>query len=144
MLAILSRHVLGVRVSAQEVSNAPQRIVHAARAFLERPLGDRQWRYLYIDETNFRVRRTTVDREPTLVVLGVDEGSYKSVQAMVQGDKDSRPAWEMVFSDLKRPGLDPSAVELGIMDGLPGLADAFREASLARGRRAAGCTRRAA
>jgi transposase-like protein len=128
MLAILSGRVLGVRVSAQEVSNALQRVVPAARAFLERPLGDRRWRYLYIDGTNFRVRRTTVDLEPTLVVLGVDEGGYKSVLAMVQGDKDSRAAWEMVFDDLKRRGLDPSVVELGIMDGLAGLADAFREA----------------
>jgi putative transposase len=62
------------------------------------------------------------------VVLGVDEGGFKSVLAMVQGDRDSRAAWEMVFSELKRRGLDASAVEFGITDGLPGLADAFREA----------------
>lgn len=128
MLAILSGRVLGHKVSTQEVSNALQTLVPAARSFLERPLGSRRWQYLYVDGTNFRVRRTTVGLEPTLVVLGVDEQGFKSVLAMVQGDKDSRSAWEMVFAELKERGLDGSAVQLGIMDGLPGLADAFREA----------------
>jgi putative transposase len=128
MLAILSGRVLGVKVSATEVSNALHTLVPAARAFLERPLGTRRWRYLYVDGTNFRVRRTTVALEPTLVVLGVDEHGFKSVLAMTSGDKDSRRAWEMVFADLKLRGLDPSAVELGIMDGLPGLDVAFVEA----------------
>lgn len=127
MLAVLSRHVLGVKISAQEVSNSLERIIPAAREFLHRPLGMRQWRYLYIDGTNFRVRRSTVELEPTLVVLGVDESGHKSVISMVQGDKENRRCWEMVFADLKERGLDASGVQLGIMDGLPGLADAFRE-----------------
>jgi putative transposase len=128
MLAMLSRRVMGVRVSAQEVSNAMQTLVPAAKRFLERPLGDRRWVYLYVDGTNFRVRRSTVAIEPTLVVLGVDDQGHKSVLAMVQGDKDARGAWEIVFQELKNRGLDGSAVQLGIMDGLPGLASAFREA----------------
>ncbi len=97
---------------------------------IERPLGSRKFQYLFIDGTNFHVRRTTVEREPTLVVIGVDETNRKSVLAMVQGDKDSRAAWEMVFAQLKERGLDASAVKLGIMDGLPGLEAAFREAFL--------------
>lgn len=128
MLAQLSGRVLGVKVSQQEVSNALATLVPAARRFLERPIGDRRWMYLYVDGTNFRVRRTTVDLEPTLVVLGVDEAGHKSVLSMVQGDRDSRAAWEMVLADLKVRGLDGSAVQLGIMDGLPGLSDAFLEA----------------
>lgn len=127
-LALVSKRVLGVEVSAQEVSNSIATILPAARKFLERPLGTRRWVYLYVDGTNFSVRRTTVEKEPTLVVLGVDDAGHKSILAMVQGDKDSRGAWEMVFARLKERGLDASAVELGIMDGLPGLAAAFREA----------------
>ena len=128
MLAQMSGPLLGIRVSAKEVSNALHTIVPAAKAFLSRPLGDRKWMYLYVDGTNFRVRRTTVDVEPTLVVLGVDETGRKSVLSMVQGDKDSRTAWDAVFVDLKERGLDGSCVLAGIMDGLPGLGDAFREA----------------
>ena len=123
MLAQMSGPLLGIRVSAKEVSNALHTIVPAAKAFLSRPLGDRKWMYLYVDGTNFRVRRTTVDVEPTLVVLGVDETGRKSVFSMVQGDKDSRTAWDAVFVDLKERGLDGSCVLAGIMDGLPGLGD---------------------
>jgi putative transposase len=128
MLSTLSGRVLGVKVSAQEVSNSLGAIMPAARGFLERPLGGRRWRYLYVDGTFFSVRRSTVAKEPTLVVLGVDDGGYKSVLSMVQGDKDSRAAWEMVFADLKARGLESAHVELGIMDGLPGLPAAFLEA----------------
>ena len=128
MLAQVSGRILGVRVSAQEVSNSLHKIVPAAKAYLERPLGERRFMYLYVDGTNFRVRRTTVAKEPTLVVIGVDEKGHKSVLSMVQGDKDARAAWEMVFAELKARGLDGSAVRLGIMDGLPGLAAAFVDA----------------
>lgn len=127
-LALVSHHVLGIRVSAQEVATSLHLIVPAAKKFLERPLGTRRWIYLYVDGTHFYVRRTTVAKEPTLVVLGVDDGGHKSVLAAVQGDKDSRAAWEMVFARLKERGLDASAVQLGVMDGLPGLAAAFEAA----------------
>ena len=128
MLSYVSTRVLGVRVSPQEVSNALSTIVPAARKFLERPLTGRRFQYLYLDGTNFPVRRTTVEKEPTLVVIGVDEGGFKSLIAMVQGDKESRTSWEMVFSRMKERGLDPSSIKLGIMDGLPGLEAAFEEA----------------
>lgn len=128
MLSTLSRRLLGVKVSAQEVSSSLDSILPSARKFLERPLGDRRWIYLYLDGTFFSVRRSTVAKEPTLVVLGVDDGGYKSVLSLVFGDKDSRGAWAMVFASLKERGLDGSSVQLGIMDGLPGLASAFTEA----------------
>jgi hypothetical protein len=114
MLAHLSGSVLGIRVSAKEVSNALHTIIPAAKAFLSRPLGERKWMYLYVDGTNFRVRRSTVGIEPTLVVLGVDETGRKSVLSMIQGDKDSRAAWEAVFVDLKERGLDGSCIRAGI------------------------------
>jgi putative transposase len=128
MLSQVSRRVLGIQVSPPEVSNALKTILPQAKAFLERPLSGRAYKYLYVDGTNFSVRRTTVEREPTLVVIGVDVNDKKSVLAMVQGDKDSRSAWEMVFATLKERGLDASKVQLGIMDGLVGLGEAFLEA----------------
>jgi putative transposase len=124
-LALVSRRVLGVKVSAQEVSNSLKAIVPAARKFLERPLGDRRWVF-YVDGT-YSVRRTTVAKEPTLVVLGIDDEGHKSVLAMVQGDKDNCWTWKVVFDELNARGLDASAVRFGVMDGLPGLAGQFRE-----------------
>ena len=128
MLSRISGSVLGVPVSAQEVSESIDRILPAAKRFLERPLGDRNWIYLYIDGTNFKVRRSTVDREPTLVVVGVDDQGRKSVLAMVQGAKDSRTAWDAVFAHMRERGMQSESVQLGIMDGLPGLGSAFLEA----------------
>jgi putative transposase len=128
MLARISDQILGVRVSHTEVSRSLATLVPAAKQFLERPLGDRRFKYLYCDGTFFRIRRGTVDAEPTLVVLGVDMEDRRSILAMIQGDKDAAGAWRMVFARLKERGLDASAVELGVMDGLPGLATAFREA----------------
>ena len=125
---MVSRKVLGIQVSPQEVSNALHTIVPAAKRFLGRSLSERKFKYLYIDGTNFHVQRTTVAREPTLVVIGVDTDNCKSVIAAVNGDKESKSSWAMVFSELKERGLDASAVQLGIMDGLPGLMDAFAEA----------------
>lgn len=127
-LALVSRRVLGLHVSAQEVSNSMQAVVPAAKRFLERPLGDRRWVFLYVDGTYFSVRRSTVAKEPTLVVLGIDDTGRKSVLAMMQGDKDARSTWKVVSADLKARGLDASAVRFGVMDGLPGLAAEFREA----------------
>jgi putative transposase len=136
MLAHMSERIVGVKVSHTEVSRSIKTLVPAAKRFLDRPLGERRYKYLYVDGTFFHVRRTTVDREPTLVVLGVDESDRRSILAMIQGDKDAVAAWRMVFATLKERGLDASAVELGIMDGLPGLqtafAEAFRNAKTAR------------
>jgi transposase-like protein len=125
-LAQLSHKILGVRVSHSEVSQSLHTVIPGARRFLERSLAGRQFMYLYVDGTSFHVRRQdTVAREPVLVVIGVDTQGKKSVLCMSPGDKDSRPAWERVFSDLKARGLDAAAVKLGIMDGLPGLPEAF-------------------
>lgn len=136
MLSHMSERIVGVKVSHTEVSRSIKTLVPAAKRFLDRPLGDRRYKYLYVDGTFFHVRRTTVDREPTLVVLGVDESDRRSILAMIQGDKDAVAAWRMVFATLKERGLDASAVELGIMDGLPGLqtafAESFRNAKTAR------------
>lgn len=127
-MSYVSRRILGLSISPQEVSNSIKTILPAAERFLERDLSGRKFKYLWVDGTNFNIRRTTVDREPTLVVIGVDEEDKKSVLAMIQGDKDAKSAWEMVFYRLKERGLDSQAVQLGIMDGLPGLPEAFLSA----------------
>ena len=64
-----------------------------------------------------------------LVVIGVNEARQRQVLALQAGDKESAPAWKAVFADLVRRGLDPSTIQLGIMDGLPGLEKAFRAAT---------------
>ena len=43
------------------------------------------------------------------------------------GDKESATSWREMFKDLKKRGLDASRIQLGIMDGLPGLERVFKE-----------------
>jgi transposase-like protein len=61
-------------------------------------------------------------------VLGVTEENQRfEILALVMGDRKQADLWEGVFGDLAERGLDREAVELGIMDGLPGLEPTFRK-----------------
>jgi putative transposase len=126
-LSMISERLLGVPVSKSTVSESLSGLSEAARAWLTRPIEDKYWA-LFIDGTNFKVqRRGSTEREPSLVVLGVDATNRRSVLAIEPGTRDNVDSWRAVFRELKRRGLDPSAVRLGIMDGLPGLEALFRE-----------------
>ena len=126
-LAMVSKRVLGVEVSTDTVSQSLEVIEEKALAFLTRPLTAKYWA-LFIDGTNFRIqRRGSVQKEPSLVVLGLDERNCYSILAVEPGTKDCAEAWKSVFSELRGRGLDMKAVRIGIMDGLPGLESVFTE-----------------
>jgi putative transposase len=127
ILAMISRRLLGIEVSKDTVSGSLDLIKGEAEKWLTRPITGRFWA-LYVDGTNFKVqRRGSTEREPSLVVLGVSEDGHRSVLAIEPGTRDNVDSWRAVFRDLKRRGLDPKAVRIGIMDGLPGLEDLFKE-----------------
>ena len=124
-LEMMSRRVLGVEVSRQTVSNSLSEIQGKAVEWLTRPITGKYWA-LYIDGTNFKIqRRGSTEREPSLVVLGVDEKNRKSILAIEPGTKDNVDAWEAVFNELMKRGLRSEDVRIGIMDGLPGLENLF-------------------
>jgi transposase-like protein len=127
-LSMISKRVLGLEVSADTVSKSLHTVEKKALEWLERPLTEQYWA-LYIDGTNFRVqRRGSIEKEPSLVVLGIDSNNRRSILAIQPGKKDSADCWREVFSDLKKRGLQASQICIGIMDGLPGLESAFKEA----------------
>lgn len=126
-LAMVSKRVLGVEVSTDTVSESLGSIEEKALGFLTRRLEKRYWA-LFIDGTNFRIqRRGTTAKEPSLVVLGIDESNRMSLLSVEPGTKDNVEAWAAVFSELSKRGLDMSAVRVGVMDGLPGLEKLFQE-----------------
>lgn len=126
-MAMISRRVLGVEVSKDTVSRSLSVVHEHALNWLTRPLTDRYWA-LYMDGTNFKMqRRGSTEREPSLVVLGVNESNYRSILAVEPGNRDNVDSWRAVFRELKRRGLPAEAVRIGIMDGLPGLERLFRE-----------------
>ncbi len=127
MLAVMGQRILGVEVSHQTVSEALPQLADEATKWLRRPLSKRYWA-LIVDGTYIHVRRRgTVEKEPSLVVLGIDETNRRSVLAIEPGHRDSAETWRTVFRDLKLRGLDASAVKVGVMDGLPGLERVFKE-----------------
>lgn len=82
--------------------------------------------YLFVDGRNFCMcRGKEIEKQCALGVVGVTEGRQRRVLPLQAGDKELAAAWKRVFADLVRRGLDPSTVQLGVMDGLPCLEDAF-------------------
>jgi transposase-like protein len=125
MLAMISRRILGVEVSTATVSDSLELISDKALMWLERPLVKKYWA-LYIDGTNFDIlRRGTTEREPSLVVVGVDDDNRRSLLTIEPGSKENVECWRATFNSLIKRGLDPSAVRIGVMDGLPGLENLF-------------------
>lgn len=126
-MAMISRRLLGVEVSSKTISNSLSLVTEAADNWLQRPITQPYWA-LYIDGTNFNIqRRGSTQKEPSLVVLGIDASNRRSILAIEPGTRDNCDAWRAVFRELKRRGLDPSHVRVGIMDGLPGLERLFKE-----------------
>lgn len=126
-LSMMSKRVLGIEVSHRTISESLSTVEGKAREWLIRPLEGRYWA-LFIDGTNFRIqRRGSVAKEPSLVVLGIDETNRMSLLAVEPGTKDNVDAWRAVFSELVRRGLRTEDVRIGVMDGLPGLETLFQE-----------------
>ncbi len=126
-LSMISKRILGVQVSPQSVHNSLALVEDKALAWLERDLTKKYW-CLFVDGTNFKIqRRGSTAKEPTLVVVGIDDRNCTSILALQPGHKDSAEAWGVVFEDLVKRGLDPRAVQIGVMDGLPGLEKKFKE-----------------
>ena len=98
-----------------------------ALKWLDRDLTKKYW-CLFIDGTNFKIqRRGSTEKEPTLVVVGIDENNCTSLLALQPGQKDNADSWRAVFKDLINRGLDPELIQIGVMDGLPGLEKVFKE-----------------
>lgn len=124
-LEMMSRRILGIAVSRQTISNSLSQIEDKAVEWLTRPITGKYWA-LYIDGTNFKIqRRGSTEREPSLVVLGIDELNKKSILAIEPGTKDNVESWSAVFNELIKRGLKTEDVRIGIMDGLPGLENLF-------------------
>jgi putative transposase len=124
-LSLMAERILGIEISPKTVTNSLVSLADGAEKWLRRPIERKYWA-LMVDGTNFRVRRRgSVEKEPSLVVVGIDESNKRSILAIEPGNRDDVSSWRMVFRELKSRGLDISAVKLGVMDGLPGLETLF-------------------
>ena len=127
-LSLLTKRLIGRSLSATEVSSTTTELKQAVETWRNRDLSREKIKYLFIDGVNFRMRiEKSIEHVPVLVVIGVQEDGTKLVLALQSGDKESAPTWWQLFKDLKKRGLHPASVTLGIMDGLSGLEKVFEE-----------------
>lgn len=126
-MAMISKRILGVDVSTYTVHKSLEVIEEKALQWLDRDLTKKYW-CLFIDGTNFKIqRRGSTEKEPTLVVVAIDESNCTSLLALQSGQKDNAESWRSVFKDLIDRGLNPDLIQIGVMDGLPGLEKVFKE-----------------
>jgi putative transposase len=127
-LSMISAQLIGRRVSHSQVSLVSRELIDAVERWRERDLSLEKIKYLFVDGVCFKMRvAQQVDNVPVLVAIGVNESGQRMVLGLQSGDKESASSWREFFKDLKRRGLDSQHVLLGIMDGLPGLEQVFRE-----------------
>ena len=108
--------------------SAVSRIVATLRseldAWQERPLGQVELAYLYLDAIALRVRiGQRVVSVPVLVALGVLADGSKQLLAMELVTSESREAWQGFVDALGTRGLRPP--RLCLVDGSPGLRGAI-------------------
>ena len=127
-LPLISERLIGRKISAGEVSKVSSQLTQAVERWRERDLSGEAIKYLFADGTLFSMRvGGSVEKVPVLVAIGVTVSGRRTVLGLQSGDKESASNWRELFKDLKRRGLDGSAVTLGIMDGLSGLERVFTE-----------------
>jgi putative transposase len=128
-IELISKSLLGRKISHGEVSKINNELLTGIDAWRTRDLSAIPIKYMYIDGVNFAMRTgVAVEKIPMLVVIGVRKDTNRKVfLALQKGDKESASSWREVFKDMKARGLRKDIVELGIMDGLPGLMTVFEE-----------------
>jgi transposase-like protein len=125
-LSLMSKRILGIDVCPKSVTNSLSSISEGSEKWLTRDIKGKYWA-LIVDGTNFSVRRRgSVEKEPSLVVIGIDEFNKKSILAIEPGTRDDVNSWRSVFKSLKERGLQTQEVKLGLMDGLTGLENLFK------------------
>ncbi|MDI6616895.1 MAG: IS256 family transposase [Syntrophaceae bacterium] len=127
-LSMISKQLLGRKISAGEVSRANGELIDAVERWRTRSLREEKIKYLLVDGVNFSMRvGKSVETVPVLVAVGVREDGTRLVLGLQAGDKESAGCWREFFKDLKSRGLSSETVTLGVMDGLAGLEMVFRE-----------------
>ena len=127
-LSMISKQLLGRKISAGEVSLANGELVEAVERWRTRDLSGEKVKYLLLDGVNFSMRvGKSVETVPVLVAIGVREDGTRLVLGLQAGDKESAACWREFFKDLKSRGLAAETVTLGVMDGLAGLEMVLKE-----------------
>jgi len=127
-LARISEKHLGHKYDSKQISRIVSRATKDLESWRQRSVQGQRYKFLYLDGANFRVRiNGHVSVQSFCAVLGVSEENQRfEVLALEMGDREQADLWESIFRSLADRDLDLEAVELGILDGLPGLEATFK------------------
>lgn len=127
-LGMMSKRLIGRKISAGEVSNANKNLIDAVEKWRNRDLSEESIKYFFVDGVCFHMRiGGSIETVPVLAAIGVKDTGHRLVLGLQSGDKESASNWREFFKDLKKRNLEGHKIELGIMDGLPGLEKVFKE-----------------
>jgi putative transposase len=127
-IELVSKSILGRKISHGEVSNINKELLTGLDEWRLRDLSNYEIKYMYMDGVFFHMRSGhKIETIPMLVVIGVTTENRKLFLTIQQGDKEKASTWREIFKDLKQRGIDKDKIQLGIMDGLPGLMKVFKE-----------------
>jgi transposase-like protein len=94
------------------------------REFMARPLGGRDYVYIWADGVHFNVRLAE-DRLCCLVIVGVRLDGTKELVALADGYRESTQSWADLLRDLRRRGMRAPVLAVG--DGALGFWAALRD-----------------
>jgi len=114
----------GHSYSAATVSNITDVAIEEVEKWHQRPLSKR-YSVLFIDALSVKLRRETVANDSVYFILGVNEDGYREILDFFIGTTESSNVWEEILTSLKSRGVEE--ILLGVMDGLPGIEDAFNK-----------------
>ena len=120
-----------VRVGKDAVSRIASRLEEQQKEWRERPLGEKQYPYLYLDATYLKVRwGSRVTTMALLVCVGVDEEGFREVLAVEVAGSEKGVAYASLLRGLIDRGLsgvrlvvsdDHEGIKAAVSDELPGV-----------------------
>jgi transposase-like protein len=112
-----------VRPSPSTVSRVFHTLDSEFQTWKARPLA-RRYRYAFADGTYFPVMYDGEGQKmPILAVIGISETGEREVLAFTVGERENQKAWEDLFEQLKRRGVEQ--VDLWITDGHQAMLNAL-------------------
>jgi putative transposase len=120
---------LGVQsgISKSQVSRICQEIDEQVQAFLNRPLQESGYAYVYLDATYLHGRlgkALQVCSRAVVVAMGVNADGRRELLGLKVGDSESEGFWSAFIASLKERGL--TGVKLVVSDAHVGLTKAIR------------------
>ena len=99
-LSMISKKLIGRKISAGEISNVNKELMEAAEKWRIRDLSEESIKYIFIDGVCFDMRiGKTIESVPVLVAIGVKKTGQKLVLGMQSGDKESASSWREFFKE---------------------------------------------